>query len=492
MDEGSANPLVMSEFTDQRPEVNPAPHARADVSRTTQALPQGLALFLSDVLGALLTYLLVNAAMSWIGNPPLARGYAYVWLVIWLLLRAQQGMYPGYGHAPHTELRHHTLTTIQAALAQFAVTYAVHDFDRSRIGLGLLWLLLYFVSLPLRYLTRSVLIRLGHFGRPVSIIGGGKTGDITVHYLLQHPSYGLRPVAVYDDNPELIGATLHGVPIVGNLQEAVTSPRALHAIISIPGARANVQRDIINAVRATYVITWATPDFFGVPNQALIPRTIGTHASLEIRNNLRSHRSRFVKRLIDVVAGVLILVLITPLLLLIALAIRLDSRGPVIYRARRVGREGRDFACLKFRTMHQDAERKLGALLDARPDLREEFEATHKLRDDPRITRVGAILRRTSLDELPQLLNVLTGEMSLVGPRPIVNAEIAKYGEIYRHFTQVRPGMTGYWQVNGRSDTSYDERVEMDNFYITNWTPWLDLVILVQTVRVVLKGKGAY
>jgi Undecaprenyl-phosphate galactose phosphotransferase WbaP len=253
-----------------------------------------------------------------------------------------------------------------------------------------------------------------------------------------------------------------------------------------------VQRDIINAVRATYAITWATPDFFGVPNQALIPHTIGTHASLEIRNNLRSLRSRFVKRYIDIVAGVLILVAITPLLLLISLAIRIDSPGPVIYRARRVGRQGQRFDCLKFRTMHRDAERKLGALLAAHPELRDEYEATHKLRVDPRITRVGEILRRTSLDELPQLFNVLRGEMSLVGPRPIVQAEIQKYGEIYRLFTQVRPGMTGYWQVNGRSDTSYDERVEMDNFYITNWTPWLDFVILVQTVRVVFKGKGAY
>ncbi|WP_293914047.1 sugar transferase, partial [Deinococcus sp.] len=179
-------------------------------------------------------------------------------------------------------------------------------------------------------------------------------------------------------------------------------------------------------------------------------------------------------------------------LLLIAIAIKLDSPGPAVYRARRLGRDGKLFDCFKFRSMHRDAEAKLREVLDADPELRIEFDATHKLRNDPRVTRVGNILRKTSLDEFPQLFNVIIGEMSLVGPRPIVQAEVIKYGEIYSSYKQVRPGMTGYWQANGRSDTSYDERVAMDNFYVTNWTPWLDLVILLQTVRVVLMGKGAY
>jgi lipopolysaccharide/colanic/teichoic acid biosynthesis glycosyltransferase len=163
-----------------------------------------------------------------------------------------------------------------------------------------------------------------------------------------------------------------------------------------------------------------------------------------------------------------------------------------IYPARRLGRDGEPFDCFKFRSMHQDAEAKLKHVLDSDPALQAEFEATHKLRIDPRVTRVGNFLRRTSLDELPQLANVILGTMSMVGPRPIVQAETEKYGVVYAVYKQVRPGMTGYWQANGRSDTSYEERVGMDNFYITNWTPWLDLVILLQTVRVVVIGKGAY
>jgi len=229
-----------------------------------------------------------------------------------------------------------------------------------------------------------------------------------------------------------------------------------------------------------------------VPNQAMQPHNIGILASLEIKNNLRSTRARFIKRGIDMLGAAIGGLLILPVLLLIVLAIRVDSPGPAIYRARRLGRDGRSFDCFKFRSMHKDAEQKLQVMLDSRPDLRIEFEATHKLKDDPRVTRVGNFLRRTSLDELPQLGNVLLGEMSLVGPRPIVSGEIEKYGRVYSLYTQVRPGMTGYWQANGRSDTSYEERVGMDHFYVTNWTPWLDLVILLQTVRVVLMGRGAY
>ncbi len=464
----------------------------AGLAPALRSLPQGLVFFFGDLLCALLIYWAVNAYLALIGNTLLSRAYVLLWLGIWLLLRAYQGLYPGYGRAPHMELRLHTVGTVQAAFAQFAVTYAVHDFDRSRLGLGLLWLLLYLLALPLRYLLRALLIHLGVFGRPVAVIGAGKTGELAVQYLCGHPAYGLRPVAIYDDNPDLWGTRLHGVPVLGDIGEALARPRAPQAIISIPGARAGVQRDIINAVHAVYPVTWATPDFFGVPNQALVPHTLGTHATLEVRNNLRSRRSRFTKRLIDVLGGALISLLILPLLLLIALLIRLDSRGPALYKARRLGRGGQYFGCYKFRSMRRDADAQLELLLSRDPELRAEFEATHKLRRDPRVTPLGAFLRRTSLDELPQLLNVLRGEMSLVGPRPIVQAEVARYGDIYRLYTQVRPGITGYWQVNGRSETSYEERVEMDNFYVSNWTPWLDFVILIQTVRVVALGKGAY
>lgn len=186
------------------------------------------------------------------------------------------------------------------------------------------------------------------------------------------------------------------------------------------------------------------------------------------------------------------LTVLLPIGLIVALAIRLDSPGPILFAHRRVGRGGKEFSCYKFRTMVPDAEAVLERYLKENPKRREEWEKEYKLKGDPRVTRVGAFLRRTSLDELPQFFNVLIGDMSLVGPRPIVEKEISKYGDAFRDFCLVRPGITGIWQVNGRSDTTYDERVAMDSWYVRNWSIWIDMFYLLKTVKIVVSGRGAY
>ena len=164
----------------------------------------------------------------------------------------------------------------------------------------------------------------------------------------------------------------------------------------------------------------------------------------------------------------------------------------MLYRQRRLGKDGKSFDVFKFRTMRQDADEVLARYLEENPGLREEWEKDRKLKHDPRITRVGHFLRKSSLDELPQLLNVVRGEMSLVGPRPIVEDEIVKYGEVYADYCRVRPGITGLWQVSGRNNTTYEERVSLDRYYVTNWCIWMDLWILARTFPVVLTGYGAY
>jgi Undecaprenyl-phosphate galactose phosphotransferase WbaP len=170
----------------------------------------------------------------------------------------------------------------------------------------------------------------------------------------------------------------------------------------------------------------------------------------------------------------------------------MSSRGPVLYGHDRFGKDGHRFRAWKFRTMFENSNGVLEQYLEAHPELREEWGQDHKLRFDPRVTKIGRFLRKTSLDELPQLWNVLRGEMSLVGPRPIVTAEIVKYGPYYELYTMVHPGITGLWQVSGRNDTTYDERVQLDAYYVRNWSPWLDIYLLLKTVRIVLFSKGAY
>ena len=189
--------------------------------------------------------------------------------------------------------------------------------------------------------------------------------------------------------------------------------------------------------------------------------------------------------------AILALLFLLPLMMVVAIAVFLHDGGPVIFAHRRIGRGGTTFSCLKFRSMVIDAEGRLNEFLQNDPLAREEWERDHKLRHDPRVTRLGDFLRRTSLDELPQLFNVLRGEMSLVGPRPIVAAEISKYGRRFKHYCAVKPGITGLWQISGRNDTTYRARVAMDCIYAKSRTVGLDLAVLFFTVPAVLSRRGS-
>jgi lipopolysaccharide/colanic/teichoic acid biosynthesis glycosyltransferase/glycosyltransferase involved in cell wall biosynthesis len=200
----------------------------------------------------------------------------------------------------------------------------------------------------------------------------------------------------------------------------------------------------------------------------------------------------WLKRVFDIVSAVGLLTVAVPLGVLIAAAIRLETRGPVFYRQIRIGRGGRLFSLWKFRSMAVNSQELLERYLAEHPDLLAEWEATHKLKDDPRVTRVGRFLRRRSLDELPQLWNVLKGDMSLIGPRPIVDEEVPKYGDAFALYRRVKPGLTGLWQVSGRSDLSYRRRVELDSHYIRHWSLWLDMKVIWKTVGVLLRAHGAY
>jgi len=196
--------------------------------------------------------------------------------------------------------------------------------------------------------------------------------------------------------------------------------------------------------------------------------------------------------LMNVVIALAALVFALPIMLAIGFAIFLQDGGPVLFAHRRIGRDGRIFRCLKFRSMAVDAEARLAELLARDPQARAEWEADHKLRNDPRVTKLGAFLRKSSLDELPQLFNVLRGEMSLVGPRPIVDAEVAKYGRRFRQYCAVKPGITGLWQISGRNDTSYRTRVALDCLYATRRSLLLDAQVLLATVPAVLMRRGSY
>ncbi len=209
----------------------------------------------------------------------------------------------------------------------------------------------------------------------------------------------------------------------------------------------------------------------------------------EVQHELSLHAAS--KRVLDMIGALILGAVFAPLILAVMLVLQLEG-GPIIYRHRRIGRDGKVFECLKFRSMVPNAERALRELLEHHPEMRAEWVRDHKLRCDPRVTRLGGFLRRTSLDELPQLWNVLRGEMSLVGPRPIVREELMRYGRCLSVYLSSKPGITGLWQVTGRNNTDYRRRVALDVYYVRKQSLLLDLYILLKTPRVVLGGGGAY
>jgi undecaprenyl-phosphate galactose phosphotransferase len=214
--------------------------------------------------------------------------------------------------------------------------------------------------------------------------------------------------------------------------------------------------------------------------------------ALYVKNKLLHPGERAIKSVFDKVLSVILFILFLPLLLILYVIVYISSKGDPIYKQKRVGEGGRRFNIYKFRTMRVDADKMLEEILENDPVKKAEWEKEFKLKEDPRITKVGKFLRRTSLDELPQLFNVFQGKMSLVGPRPIIEDEIPKYGEYFDYFTAVKPGITGLWQVSGRNDIPYDERVRLDVWYVRNWSMELDIMILVKTAAIVLMRKGSY
>ena len=263
-------------------------------------------------------------------------------------------------------------------------------------------------------------------------------------------------------------------------------------IVAMPNARGSEVAELLEHHAARFHHVLIIPDLFGVSSLGVDARDLGGILGVRISHRLLYRTPQLVKRAFDLAAATAGSVALAPLIAAIWAAVRLTSAGPGFYAHRRLGQRGEIFTAWKFRTMYRDADEVLRRHLERNPERQEQWERDCKLKDDPRVTWIGRLLRRTSMDELPQFWNVIRGDMSLVGPRPIVSAEVDKYGSRYSLYQKVRPGLTGMWQVSGRNNTSYEERVQFDEYYVRNWSIWLDLYILSRTVRAVVTGEGAY
>jgi len=404
-------------------------------------------------------------------------------------------LYPSIGFNTAEELRRQSLATSAVFLAIAASTFMLRGAERYSRGVFLIaWLCALFIVPLGRALVRTVYAKREWWGIRAVVLGAGRTGRRVVEQLRRQPGFGLRPVAVLDDDPAKHG-DLAGVPVLGDLSLApalVERYGILYGIVAMPGVQCDRLLALLEKHAKTFRHLVVVPDLFGFCTMTVPSRDLGGVLALEVNQQLLMPSARAIKRFMDLAGVLLGSVLVAPVIVLFGLLIKLDSRGPVFYGHTRVGSGGRKFKAWKFRSMFQDADARLQEYLQKHPELRQEWERDFKLKNDPRVTRVGRFLRRTSLDELPQLWNVLKGEMSLVGPRPIVEAEVPRYADSFDLYQKVTPGMSGLWQVSGRTDTTYGERVALDTYYVRNWSPWLDAYILGRTVRVVIMGKGAY
>lgn len=344
---------------------------------------------------------------------------------------------------------------------------------------------------------KSLLRRAGFLKRRVLILGAGETGRLIARAIDKEPNYGYTIVGYLDDDPARAGTVINGVKVhrgVDSADRYIDKCGITDVVIAMPEASNGRLQDIIGNLQHKAERVLYVPDMVGmaVMSTEILHFFQEQAFALEIKNNLDDRMNVLAKRAFDyVVASLLSILLLVPIAIIIIL-IRISSKGAAIYRQERVGKGGSTFMCYKFRTMYSDAQERLGSIIRNDPEARDQWIRHRKLNNDPRVTPIGRYLRSTSLDELPQLWNVLRGEMSLVGPRPVTREEIQMY---YREAStlcfRVQPGITGLWQVSGRSNTGYDYRIALDSWYVRNWNLWLDITILLRTVMVVLKREGA-
>lgn len=317
--------------------------------------------------------------------------------------------------------------------------------------------------------------------------------DRTLHiidYLKSHPEFGYHIVGAINKKKINIKK---GVEYLGNIDifhKIIRDYRADSVIMDIDDNE--YLKEIVRYCEENYIQAFMVPDLLDIASNPVDFGQISNIPLIKFKEGFISGYKWKAKRFFDLMISTIALILLSPLFLVTAILIKLTSKGNVFFRHERMGMNGEVIKVYKFRTMVKDAEKILYDMFRKNPELEEEFRKEYKLKNDPRITKVGAFLRKTSIDELPQLINVLRGEMSIVGPRPIVRDELDKYGKYAKLILKVPPGITGMWQMSGRNDVNYDERIKLDMYYINNWSFGLDVMIILKTIPAVLARRGAY
>lgn len=445
-----------------------------------------LAVFLSAGIRLLL--------VPWMGgiiNWPLILNGLTFFIIFNVFLAWLNGLYPGFGLAAVHEMQK-LLYVVSLASVFLGVFLFLQQLGEaySRFIFILTWFFSALLMMLGRFALRNRFSRFKWWGIPMVMVGSEENVTPIIQKLFESRRLGFRPVYYFD--PDFTAdRTILGVRAIKSkdeLQHLVAEAGIQHVVFTDPmddiaSVNFHWMRDVFPNI--LFILNTA-------PFGSLWVQTIDLHGTLAIQTNyhLLNKRETIIKRILDMFLTLILLLFTWPLFLVLALLVKLSSKGPIFYAQKRLGQNGELFDSLKFRTMHQNAEDMLQDLLASDPAARNEYEEYHKLSNDPRVTHIGKFLRRYSLDEMPQFINVLKGDMNLIGPRSYLPRELPEIGDYAKIILKVKPGITGWWQVMGRNATSFKERLQLDEYYISNWSIWLDLYIMIKTVYVLISGKG--
>lgn len=461
--------------------------------RRTSSFWSGVVFMLVDAITLLLCigigFFIVNFVNhSFINFRSFVEYYVYIPVILVVFYAAD--LYPGIMSSPAEDVKRLCICTF-FGFCGIAMSIFVEDADdKVAIAVALVVTIPFAtILLPgMREVARRFCGKFKSWGLPIVVYCSGNSGDEVIERFLKNPYLGYSPALIVNDSL-FFKKDFSGIPIFAPSQDLLLAVKKRKIKVAVIAGYKSSADEIMKNFRYTVVVSDTQNMLMsGAPHLRDIAGIVGFSCT----HNLTKKAHLAVKRIIDLSIIFFTLPLVLPISLIIALFVKITSPGPILYGHKRVGKNHKQIKCWKFRSMYKDADEKLESILKENPAMRRQWEKDRKIENDPRVTPFGKFIRKTSLDELPQLINIFLGQMSFVGPRPVTESELVRYGDSADYILSVTPGLSGMWQTSGRSDTAYEDRVVLDTYYIQNWSIWLDLWILIKTVWVVLGGKGAY
>ena len=419
--------------------------------------------------------------------------YPY-FLGLWVIILAYERLYTKR-FAVGEEVKRLWKGASVSFLIIMVLTFAAHiSMNVSRTVIVLAWALSLSLLPAFRLVVKKILSKAGIWQRNILILGAGRTGGMILGRLKENKNMGYEPVGFLDDDEAKLGRKMGGITVLGKLSEIkgwVKEKKVRDVMIAMPGVSREKLLEVVSICEGVVDEIKIIPDMFGLTTVGVKAEDLDGILLFDMEWGLAKPHNIFIKRVIDIILSSLAIVVLSPLMLFISIKIRRDSEGAVIFGQKRVWKGEATFDFLKFRTMYLNEEERLKRFLKGNPQARKEWEEFAKIKSgDPRVTNFGSWLRRYCLDELPQLIHVFQGEMSLVGPRPYLLREFEKMGGYRKTILKALPGMAGLWQVSGKNELTFEDRLKLEEYYVRNWSLWLDFVILLKTVRVVWRGEG--